>query len=85
MMLVNNGLQSALRSSRFAIAKRIAATYLANPKVRAIGVVGSVARGQADAYSDIDMSICYKEFSSKDEHYSPKSLISSQGNFSSRT
>ena len=50
-----------------AIAKRNAAAYLAIPKVRAIGVAGSVARGQADAYSDIDMSIYYEELPSEEE------------------
>ncbi|HEY9634016.1 MAG TPA: nucleotidyltransferase domain-containing protein [Coleofasciculaceae cyanobacterium] len=52
---------------RFAIAKRNAAAYLTIPKVRAIGVAGSVARGQADAYSDIDMSIYYEELPSEEE------------------
>ncbi|MBW4685724.1 MAG: nucleotidyltransferase domain-containing protein [Komarekiella atlantica HA4396-MV6] len=49
------------------LAQKNAATYLANPKVRAIGVAGSVARGQADAYSDIDMSIYYGELPSDEE------------------
>ncbi len=52
---------------RLAIAKRNAAAYLTIPKVRAIGVAGSVARGQADAYSDIDMSIYYEELPSEEE------------------
>ncbi len=52
---------------RLAIAKRNAATYLTNPKVRAVGISGSVARGQADAYSDIDMSIYYEELPSEEE------------------
>ncbi|MDP8963923.1 MAG: hypothetical protein M3O33_08060 [Cyanobacteriota bacterium] len=38
---------------RLTIAKRNSITYLVNSKVKAIGVAGSVARGQADAYSDI--------------------------------
>ena len=50
-----------------ALAQKNAAIYLANPKVWAIGVSGSVARGQADAYSDIDMSIYYKELPSDEE------------------
>lgn len=50
-----------------ALAQNNAATYLANPKVKAIGVGGSVARGQADAYSDIDMSIYYEELPSDEE------------------
>lgn len=50
-----------------ALAQKNAASYLTNPKVRAIGVAGSVARGQADAYSDIDMSIYYEELPSEEE------------------
>lgn len=50
-----------------ALARRNAASYLVNPKVRAIGVAGSVARGQADTYSDIDMSIYYWELPSDEE------------------
>ena len=49
------------------MAQKNAATYLANPKVKAIGVAGSVARGQADVYSDIDMSIYYEELPSEEE------------------
>jgi len=52
---------------RITIAKRNAITYLVNPKVKAIGVAGSVARGQADAYSDIDMSLYYEELPSPEE------------------
>jgi predicted nucleotidyltransferase len=51
---------------RLKIARSNAATYLANPQVRAIGVAGSVARGEADAYSDIDMSIYYQELPSEE-------------------
>jgi predicted nucleotidyltransferase len=50
-----------------ALAQKNAATYLSNLKVRAIGVGGSVARGQADVYSDIDMMICYDELPSDEE------------------
>jgi predicted nucleotidyltransferase len=45
---------------RLALARRNAAAYLAIPKVKAIGIAGSVARGEADEYSDIDMSIYYE-------------------------
>lgn len=45
---------------RQALAKKIAIAYITNPKVKAIRVAGSVARGQADAYSDIDISIYYE-------------------------
>ncbi len=49
------------------LAQKNAATFLTNPKVKAIGVAGSVARGQADAYSDIDMSIYYEKLPSEEE------------------
>lgn len=49
------------------LAQKNAATYLVNPKVKAIGLAGSVARGQADASSDIDMSIYYEELPSDEE------------------
>lgn len=46
---------------RFAFAERIAASYARNPKVRAIQVAGSVGRGVADRYSDIEIDIYYAE------------------------
>lgn len=52
---------------RLALARRNAIAYLATSKVRAIGVAGSVARGQADAYSDVDMSIYYDELPTEEE------------------
>jgi predicted nucleotidyltransferase len=50
-----------------ALAHKNAASYLTYQKVRAIGVAGSIARGQADVYSDIDMSIYYEELPSHEE------------------
>ncbi|MFQ4146454.1 nucleotidyltransferase domain-containing protein [Chlorogloeopsis sp. ULAP02] len=50
-----------------ALAQKNAASYLVNPKVKAIGIAGSVARGQADVYSDIDMSIYYDELPTDEE------------------
>jgi hypothetical protein len=46
---------------RFALAERIAASYARNPKVRAIQVAGSVGRGAADRYSDIEIDVYYSE------------------------
>lgn len=46
---------------RFALAERIAASYARNPKVQAIQVAGSVGRGVADRYSDIEIDIYYSE------------------------
>jgi hypothetical protein len=42
---------------RYALAQRIALYYRANPKVRAVAVTGSVARGYADRFSDIDLLV----------------------------
>ncbi len=44
-----------------ALAKRNIKAYIANPKVKAAMVTGSVALGISDCYSDIDMSIYYSE------------------------
>ena len=52
---------------RLALARKNAASYIAIPKVRAIGIAGSVARTEADACSDIDMSIYYEELPTQEE------------------
>ncbi|ARV60520.1 hypothetical protein BZZ01_19470 [Nostocales cyanobacterium HT-58-2] len=52
---------------RLIIARQNAIAYLASSKVRAIGVAGSVARGQADMFSDIEMSIYYEELPTAQE------------------
>jgi predicted nucleotidyltransferase len=44
---------------RFTLAQRIAASYARNPKVVAIQVAGSVGRGTADRYSDIEIDVYY--------------------------
>src|SRR5690349_7308634 len=40
---------------RLALARRVAAHYSDNPKVAAVIVGGSVSRGHADRYSDIEI------------------------------
>lgn len=52
---------------RFALAQTIAANYLTNPHIKAVGLTGSVARGEADAYSDIDLSLYYSQLPSETE------------------
>ncbi|MDJ0693803.1 nucleotidyltransferase domain-containing protein [Mastigocoleus sp. MO_188.B34] len=52
---------------RLTLARQNAASYITIPQVRAIGIAGSVARGEADAYSDIDMSIYYEELPKEKE------------------
>lgn len=52
---------------RLALARQNAASYIMIPQVKAIGIAGSVARGEADAYSDIDMSIYYEELPTEEE------------------
>ena len=46
---------------RYTMAQEIAPHYYANPKVRAVVALGSVARGDADRYSDLDMGIFWFE------------------------
>jgi predicted nucleotidyltransferase len=42
---------------RLGIAERAAAAYIANPRVAAVLVAGSVARGLADEFSDIELDV----------------------------
>ncbi len=52
---------------RFEIATRVAASYRKNPKVRAIMVAGSVGRGVADRYSDLELDVYYAEPPTEEE------------------
>lgn len=52
---------------RFEIAEKIAASYAQNPKVRVIMVAGSVGRGVADRFSDLEVDVYYDEPPTKDE------------------
>jgi hypothetical protein len=54
-------------AKRRALAGRIAEIYGANPKTRAAIVVGSTARDQCDAYSDIDMTMFYETMPTEEE------------------
>ncbi len=42
---------------RYALARQIAPHYSASPKVRTVAIAGSVARGEADRSSDIDLYV----------------------------
>src|SRR5215469_1064049 len=42
---------------RLALAQQLAPYYRANPKVAAVAVVGSVARGYAERFSDLDLAV----------------------------
>jgi hypothetical protein len=52
---------------RLALARHICPAYAANPKVQAVVVAGSVARGYADRYSDIELDVFWAEPPSDDE------------------
>jgi predicted nucleotidyltransferase len=52
---------------RRAIARRAAAAYVANPAVAAVLLAGSVARGLADALSDIELDIYWRRPPTDDE------------------
>jgi hypothetical protein len=54
-----------------ALARRIAPAYTANPKVQAVLLAGSVARGTADRFSDIEIDIFWAEPPSEDELQAP--------------
>ena len=55
---------------RLAIAERAASVYVSNPKVAAVLVAGSVARGLADAYSDIELDVYWSSPPTDDERVS---------------
>ncbi|MCZ6633551.1 MAG: hypothetical protein O7G87_09110 [bacterium] len=46
---------------RYELAERIAASYMENPKTRVVMVAGSVGRGCADRYSDLEIDVYYDE------------------------
>lgn len=48
-------------------AQQVASIYAAHPQARAVIVVGSLARRQYDAYSDIDMTVFYDQAPTEDE------------------
>ena len=45
--------------SRFALAKQIADAYASSPNARVVMVAGSVGRGSADRYSDLEVDVYY--------------------------
>lgn len=52
---------------RFDLARRISPSYAYNPKIAAIVVHGSVARGWSDRYSDLEMKAFWQDPPSDDE------------------
>jgi hypothetical protein len=46
---------------RLALAQPVAAAYAANPKVAAVIIGGSISRGHADRYSDIEIGVFWHE------------------------
>jgi predicted nucleotidyltransferase len=49
------------------LARRVAAVYTASGKARASAVLGSVARRQSDAFSDIDLGVYYAAMPTEEE------------------
>jgi hypothetical protein len=47
----------AATRGRLALARRLVPAYAAEPRVRAVAVTGSVARGWADRYSDVELGV----------------------------
>jgi hypothetical protein len=46
---------------RFALAEEIGAAYASNPNTQVVIVAGSVGRGSADRYSDVEVDVYYAE------------------------
>jgi len=63
---VETALNEASRR-RLARAQEIAPIYVGNPKVQALVVGGSVARGCADRYSDVEIGVFWSEHPSEAE------------------
>jgi hypothetical protein len=64
-MLPTNPTSESL--TRIESARRMAAIIAEHPRVRAVMVSGSCALGQADAWSDVDMSVYYDELPPEEE------------------
>jgi predicted nucleotidyltransferase len=58
-------------AKRMVLAKRIAPAYAINPKVRAVLLAGSVARGIADDYSDIEIDVFWAEPPTDEDRTAP--------------
>jgi predicted nucleotidyltransferase len=58
-------------AKRIALAERVAAAYAANPKVRAVLLAGSVARGIADRFSDIEVDVYWDEPPTGEDRMAP--------------
>jgi predicted nucleotidyltransferase/septum formation topological specificity factor MinE len=59
-----------------ALVEKTVPIYAANPKMRAQAVVGSVARGQSDQHSDIDMTVYYETLPTEAEVVAAREQIS---------
>lgn len=56
---------------RHALARKVAAGYAENPKVAAVALAGSVARGLADQHSDIELDVYWGEPPTDDDRVAP--------------
>ena len=54
-------------AGRFALAQQLAPHFGASPKVAAVAVTGSVARGDADRFSDIDLAVFWSHAPTEQE------------------
>ena len=56
---------------RLDFAQRMARIYSENPKVQVVVISGSVSRGQADGYSDIELDLFWQEPPTEAERLRP--------------
>lgn len=56
---------------RLTMARQIAPVYAANPKVAVVAVSGSVGRGWADRYSDIELDVYWREPPTDEDRQEP--------------
>jgi hypothetical protein len=54
-------------AARMALARKLGAAYAANPKAAVVMAAGSTGRGTADAYSDLELDVYWREPPTADE------------------
>lgn len=69
--LYNKRMMNLATEWRVDFARHMARIYSENPKVQAVVISGSVSRGQADAYSDIELDVFWREPPTEAERLRP--------------
>lgn len=60
-MILQDAVNQQAYTRRLELARQIAIGYLEHPHIAAVTIAGSVARGNADRYSDIELDVYWRE------------------------